>query len=151
MKKTIDFTNCITSAGVTVEPDFGRGILESEKAELSGSAVKVLVELRQDVNELITQSTNGDLTDATLFFQAFSKSRSAAVDSIQAVSALGCIDPRLTSQKTGPFTIGSGSNAIIFYQWRLLAAYDELVDDIGSGVYRANQAIEIRYNNRIGE
>ncbi len=149
MKKTADFSAAIVSAGIDVEADYGRGILESEKDSLSGSEVLVLVELRQDVNELVTQSTNGDLTDGTLFFQAFSKDRSEAINKLQSISALGCIDSRLTSQKNPPFQIGTGAEAIIFYQWRLLAAYDEIVDDIGSGVYRAQQAIEIRYNNRL--
>jgi len=149
MKKTNDFADAITDAGFAVEPDYGRGILESEKNALTGSNVTVLIELRQDINELVTQSTIGDLTDATIFFQAYSRSRSDAIERLRSIAALGCLDTRLTSQKTPPFSIGTGANEIIFYQWRLLAAYDEIVDDIGSGVYRAQQAIEIRYNNRI--
>ncbi len=149
MKKTNDFANAITAAGFAVEPDFGRGILESEKNALTGSNITVLIELRQNINELVTQSTVGDLTDATIFLQAYSRSRSDAIERLRSIAALGCLDTRLTSQKTPPFSIGTGANEILFYQWRLLAAYDEIVDDIGSGVYRAQQAIEIRYNNRI--
>ena len=148
MKTTSDFANTITSAGITVQPDFGRGITEAEKDSLSGSGSLSLVQFRQDVNENVSRTTYGDISEGVLFFSTFGRSRSAVISRIRGISALGFNDTRLTYSKTYPFTLGTGADAIIFYQWGILAAYDEIVDDLGGGIYRGQQAVEIRYQDQ---
>lgn len=149
MIKTAEMVNAITSAGQTVLPDYGRGITESEKASLTGTNVISLVRLTYDPNDSVAETTVGDISAATIFVMSFSKDRRAAIDAIKDISLLGFLDERMVVQKTAPFSIGTGADEIKFYGWRLLGAYDELVQDIGSSIYMAEQAIEVRFNNRL--
>jgi len=149
MIKTEQVVSAITSAGVTVFPDYGRGITESEKAALTGTVVTNLVRLVYDPTDNVAESTVGDISAGTIFVMSFSKDRRSAINAVRDISVLGFLDERMVTQKTSPFAIGTGGNVIYFYGWRLLGAYDELVEDIGSSVYMAEQAIEVRFNNRL--
>jgi hypothetical protein len=151
MINTVSMVNAITAAGYACEPDFDTGIQEHEKATLKTDATTTLtlIKLNFDVDDFVMQSTQGDISSGVLFISIYGMDRSLIQTKMKSICGLGYNDERMAAHKNPPFKIGDDTTFINFYQWRLLANFDQFIDDIGSGIYMSDMAVEIRFANRI--